>query len=293
MSDMDIKAMSLSAFNSFDIKKYSEASSMTVLDWRAVLRLRSGMYSEDPTSQIVTSPSVCASVIRRISDAPLSTLRLTTKAYGPSVADMSLRDAYMLREDVEDFGEEHVPSLKRLQELDWPGLDLALDEASDDEFDELLKKVGEAQGLERRLSIGFSEAMMEAGAGSLDVWYLEIDASAPDDVLIDDFKGWLAKLREKHGRVDPISESTLRRWAQHRVLPLIDLTILARLAGIETTNYSLGCMIFSDIDGVDVAEKIRKTTRPLADWIMNDGEGAIHAKANSDLRKLIGKNWTG
>ena len=84
----------------------------------------------------------------------------------------------------------------------------------------------------------------------------------------------------------------MRKWAQHRVLPYIDLRILSKLAGIELTNFAIGCRIFPDLQDVDVAEKIRKTTSPLADWMLGrDGLDSIIAVANAEQRKLVGKNW--
>ena len=287
--EITVSEMAAKALNDFTLAKYLDVSKLTILDWRSIIGYRDGILSNIDWMMDAEKSQRLKAYIRRISDAPLSLLRATHRTYDPAVTDMTALDAWVFQRSIE----LHAPDVaKRMEELDAlqeSNRSIDLDDASDAEVEEILKRVDEERTIKEELSLPYRKAMGDEA----DISYLAVDCSAPDDVLLSHFREWLNSYRSESGRqAKSISEADMRKWAQHRVLPYIDLRILSKLAGIELTNFAIGCRIFPDLQDVDVAEKIRKTTSPLADWMLGrDGLDSIIAVANAEQRKLVGKNW--
>ncbi len=94
---------------------------------------------------------------------------------------------------------------------------------------------------------------------------LVIDLGAPDNKLFEDFKEWVKAAREAYDYKEggSIRESILKRLCDTKVLPYLDLMIWSNENGVKIPNHVLGEWLFPD-DPADVAEKVRKVTKPLA-----------------------------
>jgi hypothetical protein len=288
----DVRRMAQSAFEGFDLSKYHGASNLSVLDWRAVMRLRRHAleWADDGTWSWKSPDQQAPAIVGRIAADPLSTFMLNEKTYEPTVTELNVVDACGFRDELAYLRPDLFETLQRLEASEAPGERIDLADATPKQISALLKRMTETRELRDQLSVSYRSAMEKANISD-GLCNLVVDCSAPDDVLTAHFLDWLAEYRKQTGKISGISETAVKRWAQHRVLPYIDLKIFSAAAGIETTNFSLGSKVFPDIDA-DVAEKVRKTTAPLAEWLLGpQGEDVINAIANDAQRKLIGKNW--
>jgi len=94
---------------------------------------------------------------------------------------------------------------------------------------------------------------------------LSVNLNVPDDQLVGEFRAYLEAAREVHRYPEGkrIKKSILKRLCESKVLPYIDLSYWAKANGQNIPNHIIGDWLFPD-DMVDVAEKIRKVTEPLA-----------------------------
>ena len=277
------------ALERFDVSKYAQASSLNILDWRALISYRSGMLMNIDWMQDAERESRLCAYVRRIDVAPLALLGAGRKAYGPTVQSLSVAEVYSLHDEIRRHMPEHLASIERLLERESNARDYDL--SNDADVEALMAHVEATKSLEDGLDVSYTDELRRVGIDSGGLDYVAIDAEAPDDVLIEDFKQWLKQRREVFGKAPAITENDLRKWSQHRVLPYLDLTILANLAGVTLTNYVIGCKLFADLNEIDLAEKVRKTTAPLAEWLIGEGHPQLQAKANAELRKQNGRNW--
>lgn len=281
--------MAALALERFSVSKYAGAPELTVLDWRSLIGFRAEIISNIEWVSGVDSDLRLRYYIQRISESPLSVLRATFRTYEAAVTDVSVMDVF----DVCGAITRSAPRLSQLaselERLEEETVPASLHEMSDSEIDELMRQIDLQDEHRKELSIPLKSIYGE-DAG---IVFVALDVTAPDDILIEHFREWLRLTRRDSGKkTKTITEADLRKWAQHRVLAYIDLRILSKLAGVELTNSSVGARIFADLNDVDVAEKVRKTTAPIADWLLSEeGADALFAVANSEQRKLVGKNW--
>lgn len=277
------------ALERFDISKYAQSSSLSILDWNALISHRAPMVWSGDRLRDARMFRRVNSFIRRIELAPLSVLGLTRSAYGPSVEPLSVDDAYALQSTIQAYMPQLAQQIEELAQRHADAREFDLSDDADVEL--LLRQVDEDRRLEEGLDVPYDEKLKAAGVQAGDRAHIVVEMDAPDDVIIEHFREWLKKHREANGKVPGISETDVRKWSQHRVLPYLDLVILSKIANVQLTNFEIGCKLFSDMLSVDVAEKVRKTTAPLAERLVGDGYAQVSAKANSELRRQNGRNW--
>lgn len=116
---------------------------------------------------------------------------------------------------------------------------------------------------------------------------VEIDLSGTDEVLIADFKKWLAVKRKDsrilQSSIKKFTSSDFREWSQKRALAYIDLQMASAYFDSKLSYHRAGCLLFPDMDDLDLAEKVRKGTRLTADYLMTwECVNALYAQANAD-----------
>lgn len=119
-----------------------------------------------------------------------------------------------------------------------------------------------------------------------------VDITAPDEVLIEDFRVWLTQARRQLSKVPSTGKSTrkqFKKWSDYQILPYLDLSIWALLEGITITHRLMGEAIFPSEDEVDTTEKVRQTVAPLAEKLVST-EGIYSLAAQVQAEKL--KNET-
>lgn len=102
---------------------------------------------------------------------------------------------------------------------------------------------------------------------------LSINLHASDEHIIEDFKKWLANTRSglaKKSTKKTFSTTDLTEWTDYKILPYLDLKIWSIFTDCHITQVIIGNAIFPDELNVDTTERIRRTTKKKAEWLMNN-----------------------
>ena len=118
---------------------------------------------------------------------------------------------------------------------------------------------------------------------------LEVDCNATDEKILADFSSWLKAARDEFGSVRAMSftKATFQEWVSYGVLPYIDLTLWAKYNNVRLTQYAIGRAIYPDDDEScsDPTERIRRTTKAKADWLMNWALlRSLEIQANAEIK---------
>ena len=121
---------------------------------------------------------------------------------------------------------------------------------------------------------------------------LEIDSTATDEKILEDFATWLKLARDEFGSIKKkaFTEATFSEWCDYGVLPYLDLKIWSKKNCIKLTHYAIGKALYPDDDEScnDPTERVRRTTAPKADWLMNSAVlRALEIQAESDKKATL------
>lgn len=98
-----------------------------------------------------------------------------------------------------------------------------------------------------------------------------IDLEATDEQILKDFQHWLIEYRKAIKESAPsknFSDETLSDWVKWQLLPYIDLMTVAKYEGKKLHHHAAGVLLFPDEFEVDPTERIRRTTKPKAEWLI-------------------------
>jgi len=104
---------------------------------------------------------------------------------------------------------------------------------------------------------------------------VEININYSDEEILSATKSWLKRMRSKYPshtqKTRNFTQNEFKRWANHGILPYLDLVIWSIQRGVTLRQHEIGNAIFPDETAteVDVTEKVRKTTKPLAEQLMS------------------------
>ena len=100
---------------------------------------------------------------------------------------------------------------------------------------------------------------------------LTVELNATDEQLKVDFEIWLKQQRETKSikREKMFTDKDIAKWRNNKILPYLDLTLIARAEGIKLTQHALGKMLFPEEYDVDLTERIRRTIKPMADLLLS------------------------
>lgn len=114
-----------------------------------------------------------------------------------------------------------------------------------------------------------------------------VNLNLPDALLIKGFASWLEQVRRSRGEFTNkrYHQPVLKRWAQNGLLPFIDLEIWRLETGSKLPDRIMAATLFPRLDFGE--ENIRKSTRPLAQSLMNDlselqAIAALESKSHED-----------
>ncbi|MEI6069736.1 MAG: DUF6387 family protein [Methylococcaceae bacterium] len=115
-----------------------------------------------------------------------------------------------------------------------------------------------------------------------------INLSASDEQLKNEFSKWLSDNRAiesgKHQK-KLFSQVNFDHWVKNRVIPYLDLKLIAKIEGKKITQDKIAKLIFSDEHDISIIDRLRDTTKPTADILMNSGAiRTLLSQHKSELR---------
>ncbi len=119
--------------------------------------------------------------------------------------------------------------------------------------------------------------------------HVTVDLTASDEQIKLDFCHWLSKYREatKFGsKKKYFTNNDLAEWVCKRLLPYIDLMLIAKIEGKRIYNSTMANLIYSDKPLLDFTDKTRRTTQSKAiKLLQNKTLTAIEAQLHSMPQK--------
>ena len=254
----------------FSLEKYSAVSSFTIVDWAVNLKRRSycrfllGENWEEPTPLFNALFPNHKEELRRqatsfsenlIAFPVESTEGLQSNFWGGSegkhVTDFTMNDYCIYATDLEKEDDDPPNELERYVQI-YRKNELEHDERSIE--------------LQKPLWKAFQETGLYAEPRVL----VKIDLEGAEEAIISDFVVWLKETRQAFSLHTPRtpgklpSDQELQEWTQMMILPYLDLTLWAQAHGVEITQHAIGSALFPDEYDVNLAERIRKVTKPRA-----------------------------
>lgn len=237
----------------FDVNKYQPAEDMTLEDWVTAFRHRTAIGCMVDISPSVDDPHI-AKYVSELMEHPIRSLRPGANAFDglatgrPKVWDKQL---FYFLTDLEIINHPKMSDFKSV-------LDLFGTEHFDEASDVLFQSV--------------DEVSRERGLPMLPEQVVHVDLNATDERLVSDFRVWLNEKRTRLASLAPkrnVSAVEMKEWAQFCVLGCIDLDIFSRSVGGSISNATLGLLLFPNEYDVDLSERVRKVTRPMAAKVMS------------------------
>lgn len=121
--------------------------------------------------------------------------------------------------------------------------------------------------------------------------HLIVDLNSSDEQILSDFKYMLETYRDQYKKMysklylkKSFSSNEIKKWFRFGVIPFIDLKLLERYERIHITNHQIGNLIYSNEDGIDFTERVRKVTKPLASCLLT--EHTLSAMYNQALKEM-------
>lgn len=123
--------------------------------------------------------------------------------------------------------------------------------------------------------------------------YFVVDLEATDSAILEEMKRQICIARETKGhlqRTSKITDSMMRSWCGHMILPCIDPTYWARKNRVKLSHVQLADWLFPGSD-VDRTEKLRKTTLRIIQeiWTQNF-VWRLYTEAGRDALSRLNKN---
>jgi hypothetical protein len=278
MASLDIRAV----LRGFDVRAYDATKVWGVCEWNFALSRRRPLF-RDPDSYLAEW-DVGALVQGLLDSALLSSPLREDGPFDPTVTDLGVYTAWGFREIIE--AKPTLADACKAEDEGEPPLHSDHEEGSDAWWRELVEQTREPRD-NRALFENFNKLLVE-GPFESDTGYVQVMLSAPDELIVEDFRKWLTSIRKdrsfEHSPVRRFTETEVRRWSAAQVLPFLDLRLAAWAANAEVPYHALGEILFPGLD-VDVSERTRKVTAPLAEELMTWELGeALAAAANAERR---------
>jgi len=127
------------------------------------------------------------------------------------------------------------------------------------------------------------------GEAGLGIALLTIDRGARDKQLINDFKEWLKNHRtvtKYTAKARIFNSKDFERWSDNKLLPYLDLTLIANVEGEELTQEKLGELLFPKEFDAGLIDRIRQTVKPQAEsLISNETLAALSCQSRGERHK--------
>lgn len=261
----------------FDIKNYDSVASMGLLEWGEALNLRIWLNrlvgKGKTTDEKLKIENFITEEIISMATNPDVGFDYGSKGFEPmqqTVSPLSIGMIGMVWGDITLGGNAakfksilENPKAQENSELAQEYLKL-----SASVYDEFLKERYDESYAQSR---EWEEQRSYYGRKLNGLSFAQVDISAPDKQLLEDFKTWLKDTRELVGlssKPQTFTPADMASWHEKRVLPYIDLTTWAKLKNINITQQQIGIVLFPDDFNISLDSRIRRTVKPLAEELM-------------------------
>lgn len=267
----------------FDLRAYEATREWGLSEWDFALSRRRMIVREpDLYRERFNVDELVRSILE---SATLSAPLRPEPTSGPAVVDLGNYAAWGFKEIIESR-----PDIAAECAKEGRGSSARFESTHDENSDEWLRELFEHASKDQSSDLlfdSFNKLLVE-GPFESDTAYVEVMLSAPDEVIVADFRKWLLSIRRNaafdHSPVKRFTDIEIRRWSTNQVLPFLDIRLAAWAAGTEVPYRTIGALLFPGMD-VDVGERARKVTAPLADELMEWEFGeALRAAANAERR---------
>lgn len=105
-----------------------------------------------------------------------------------------------------------------------------------------------------------------------DTGLVKVNLRSSDEQIKQNFESWLKKARHSllKSRASRISQKDFDEWEAAKVVACFDLLTISEIEGLHLSNHHLGDLLFPDELNVDVAERVRKITRPKTQRVFSE-----------------------
>lgn len=253
----------------FDINKYEKLSSLDLWGWHTQISIR---------NEIRRNKEAAAKWLERIKINPI-------------IDDDDDDDDCEVEGEGEDWEVEHDSRFPFNTDsvMSTPAL-FIWNDAQDDRLNDVWAccklqdtYTGVTAKQEALITTPYDLLNKERGIDGMGLTNVHVDLTASDAQIMSDFRHWLTEYRKVAGyesNKKNFTDKNLSEWVQWRLLPYIDLTLVAAIEEKEITQATAAWLIFgNDANKVDIVDRLRRTTKPKAEWLFSDKtEAAIESK---------------
>ena len=132
---------------------------------------------------------------------------------------------------------------------------------------------GKESAEQRKLVTSTYEANLLADGVDSGLSFLTVELWVTDEHLTQAFKTWLDGRRKTTGPSTndrAFTEKDFQAWSRWQVLPYIDLTLWSKFCRTRIGLAAMGETLFPNETEVDTTDRVRRTTKRRADWLMRD-----------------------
>lgn len=140
--------------------------------------------------------------------------------------------------------------------------------------------------LEKFIYTPVDELLMKAEIGHKSIANVTVDLNATDVQLEEDFRNWLKYYRKEIdyltvNKAKLFTETDMHSWRNDCLLPYIDLSLIAMYERKKLTSTIAGSLLFKNMDSEAASSRIRKSTHPKSEDLMNNKFNAIKAQVST------------
>lgn len=103
--------------------------------------------------------------------------------------------------------------------------------------------------------------------------YVTVDLTVSDEQIMSDFRHWLTEYRKATGyesKEKNLTDKHLSEWVKYRILPYIDLNLIAQLEGKTITPTEMSKLIFGSEYDTASLRTLRESTKPRVEWLLRE-----------------------
>jgi hypothetical protein len=241
----------------FDLSKYRGIDTFGLREWERQLSVRSYMWWCS-TNDSESFPEICDIWLERIKTAPLIPNYEGDKSTWQKQREYNPACFYSVF-STPAYHFWCAPNDNRLSDV-WAACSL------EDE--------GKATEEQYKLAnTPYNWLYFQRGVSSEELTNVVVDLTASDEQIIKDFRKWLIAYRKACGFYSHEKNFTIKNfaeWNKWRLLPYIDLILVGKANRAEITQPRIARLIFDDEFEVDIVDRLRRTTKPKAEWLIRE-----------------------